>query len=182
MLLALSEMTLGDSAVGICRFPCRPREARDLKFPFWQNGGWRFDSSALTTYRSVCHGSGMQHHEALVILNSAERTHRLPRSQGGHGHPLTVRCFMSALNLNARICGYAPTDFRNQFKQVLPALQRNGYVRIEALGDCGFVLLEMTSGGRAVLDRWNREGCESHAAPNQPKPCHAPILREREAA
>jgi len=65
---------------------------------------------------------------------------------------------------------------------VLPALARNGYVRVEAQGDCGFVLLSMTDGGRAVLDRWNHEGCESHRAPNQPKPCHAPTLREKAAA
>jgi len=124
----------------------------------------------------------MTHHEALVILDSAERTHRLPRSKGGHGHPLTLRCFTSALNYNARSCGYTPTEFRHQWKTVLPALARNGYVRVEAQGDCGFVLLSMTDGGRAVLDRWNHEGCESHPAPNQPKPCHASTLREKDAA
>src|SRR5580698_7420111 len=98
----------------------------------------------------------MTHHEALVILDSAERVHRLPRSKGGHGHPLTVRCFTSALNLNAQACGYSPKDFRNQWKKVLPALVRSGYARVEAQGDCDFILLSLTDGGRAVLDRWNR--------------------------
>jgi len=123
----------------------------------------------------------MTNHEALVILDSAERTHRLPRSKGGHGHPLTMRCFTAALNLNARACGYAPVDFRNQWKTVLPSLMRNGYVRVESEASCDMVLLTLTNGGRAILDRWNSEGCESHPAPN-PKPCHAPALREKDAA
>lgn len=124
----------------------------------------------------------MTHHEALVILDSAERRHLLPISKGGHGHPLTKQCFLAALNLNARACGYAPVDFRNQWKQVLPALARNGYVRVEAQGDCGIALLAMTKGGHATLDRWNREGCASHPAPNQPHPCHAPEIRRKQAA
>jgi len=124
----------------------------------------------------------MTHHEALVILESAERTHRLPRSRGGHGHPLTLRCFVAALADNAKGLGYSRKDFLNQWKGIFPGLLKNGYVRVEPQ-DCGMDYLTLTAGGQSTLDRWNREGCQTHAqAPNRKHACQAPSLRQKDAA
>jgi hypothetical protein len=125
----------------------------------------------------------MTHHEALVILESAERRHRLAPSKGGHGHPLTLRCFMSALRINAQPLGYSPKEFLNQWKSIFPGLLKHGYVRVEPQEDCGLDYLTLTSGGRTTLDRWNREGCPSHAqAPNRRHACQAPRLCQKDTA
>jgi hypothetical protein len=156
----------------------------------WPNG-WAVDVlnnyTYLTAYRNVYYniwgkGQAVTHHEALVILESAEINHRKPPAKGGHGHPLTLQCFMGALKLNARACGYSPADFLNQWKAVLPGLLRNGYVHLDAQAHCGISFLSLTKAGRITLDRWNTEGCESHRATREVKPCSAPEIRDKVAA
>jgi hypothetical protein len=101
-------------------------------------------------------------HEALVILESAELVHKAPRSEGGHGHRLYLECFYNALGDNAAAAGYTPKAFYNQWTAIFPRLERQGLIRIVAEPGCGLRRLSMTPAGRALLEKWDREGCQSH--------------------
>lgn len=120
----------------------------------------------------------MTFHTALVILDSAERSHKEE-----HHHALTLHCFLTALRDNAKAAGYTPLEFTKQWTRILPKLQSAGLVKIGTVDRCGRAHLNMTIGGRATLEHWNANGCESHQKGkgyNRPGTrCVAPILLER---
>jgi hypothetical protein len=121
----------------------------------------------------------MTFHAALVILDSAEKTHRIE-----HRHALTLECFLTALKDNAEPLGYTPLEFSKQWTRMLPDLLKHNLIRVGEPDRCGRTHLSMTVQGKGLLEYWNLNGCESHRkgrgfGANKKSRCVAPEIRAR---
>jgi hypothetical protein len=120
----------------------------------------------------------MTYHTALVILDSAQKTHRVE-----HRHALTLDCFISALRDNADAAGYEPLEFTKQWTRILPKLLKNNFIKIGEEDSCGRKHLSLTLQGKGMLEYWNLHGCQSHQRRGQTREqaakCVAPILHQR---
>jgi len=103
----------------------------------------------------------MTQHEMLAVLDSAQREHLKPESEGGHGGPLEFGCFLQALAGNARELGYPLGYLRHQFETKMASLVAKGWLE-ERDDQCGHRVLVLTAKGIGQLQAWNRNGCESH--------------------
>jgi len=129
----------------------------------------------------------MTFHEMLAAVAIAQEVHAKPESEGGHGGPLTLNCFLEALGQNAFLLGVPRGFLTSNFKAKLPVLIRKGW--LTACDDrCGGGLhIGLSDGGVRQLDEWNEKGCGSHITGRGRRPhrgrCVAPeLMRQREAA
>jgi len=121
-------------------------------------------------------------HEMLAVLDSAQREHLKPESEGGHGGPLEFGCFIQALGENARALGYPLGYLRHQFETKIESLVAKGWLE-EHDDQCGHRVLVLTVKGIGQLEAWNRNGCESHVGRGRPlsghRRCAGKVLSDR---
>lgn len=124
----------------------------------------------------------MTNHEMLALLCLAERSHKLPESEGGHNGPLTLHCFLTALRDNARTLDYPPGFLVSQFGKALPRMVRRGWVRVCG-APCGGDHIELTDSAREQLEVWAREGCIAHTSKRGRRPqyrdCAGPVISQK---
>jgi hypothetical protein len=129
----------------------------------------------------------MTHHEILAAAAIAQEEHEKPLNEGGHGGPLSIHCFLEALNENAReVFGLPAGILRADFKASFPRLLEKGWLVI-CDEQCGGNHFRLTDKGREQLQEWNEHGCDSHFKKAGRKPaknrCVAPaLMRVGEAA
>ena len=100
----------------------------------------------------------MTQHEQLAIIFIAERAHLKPVEEEGHGGPLTMHCFLTALKENAPALGFPPGYLFNQMSAAFPRLVKKGWISM-CPDTCGQDHISLTEDGLKQLEEWNAKGC-----------------------
>jgi len=117
----------------------------------------------------------MTQHEMLLLVGLAEEWHAQPVSEGGHGEPLTMPCFLAFLSRHDRLLGFPASYLHTQFQSRFNRLTTNGWIDTWK-GTCGQDHFALTEKGVAQLNEWNEKGCLSHRQRRGRERCAAPQL------